>query len=98
MALRPAADGTRAERLALSGLYLNSSDALKYLTDQLSWVGLSKGSGSDKEDGDDAKASPDDMKPKTDESHRDEKIQNPGKNHAVSLSKMTSELIKVVVR
>ena len=33
---QPPASETQTERLALSGLYLNSSDALKYLTDQLS--------------------------------------------------------------
>ena len=98
-ALRPAAavGETRAERLALSGLYLNSSDALKYLTDQLSWVGLRKGGdGGDgnKEDGE-VDASPD-MKPEAVESPRDEKNQIPGKNHAVSFSKMTREFIKVV--
>ena len=37
MVLRPPpASETQTERLALSGLYINSSDALKYLTDQLS--------------------------------------------------------------
>ena len=96
--MRPAAavGETRAERLALSGLYLNSSDALKYLTDQLSWVGLKKGGGGDgnKEDGE-VDASPD-MKSETVESPRDEKNQIPGKNHAVSFSKMTREFIKVV--
>ncbi len=30
------------ERLAHSGLYINPSDALKYLSDQLSWVGKTK--------------------------------------------------------
>ena len=82
MALRPGAaagGGTRAERLALSGLYLNSSDALKYLTDQLSWVGLRKGSGAggNKEDGggDDVSA---DMNPETVESPSDEKNKIPG--------------------
>ena len=97
-ALRPAAVGeTRAERLALSGLYLNSSDALKYLTDQLSWVGLRKGDeggDGDKEDSD-ADASPN-MKHKTVELPRDEQNQNSGKNHAVSFRKMTRHFIKVV--
>ena len=98
-ALRPAAavGETRAERLALSGLYLNSSDALKYLTDQLSWVGLRKGDeggDGDKEDSD-ADASPN-MKHKTVELPRDEQNQNSGKNHAVSFRKMTRHFIKVV--
>ena len=96
-ALRPVAAGTRAERLALSGLYLNSSDALKYLTDQLSWVGLRKGDeggDGDKEDSD-ADASPN-MKHKTVELPRDEQNQNSGKNHAVSFRKMTRHFIKVV--
>ena len=86
--LRPAAAGSGGERLALSGLYLNSSEALKYLTDQLSWVGLRKGSGGggEKEDGD-VGASPD-MKPETAESTGEEKNQIPGKKLAVSLFKM----------
>ena len=84
--LRQAA-GSGGERLALSGLYLNSSEALKYLTDQLSWVGLRKGSGGgEKEDGD-AVASAD-MNPEAAESTGEEKNQIPGKKLAVSLFKM----------
>ena len=83
--LRQAA-GSGGERLALSGLYLNSSEALKYLTDQLSWVGLRKGGGGggEKEDGD-VGASPD-MKPEAAESTGEEK--NQGKKLAVSLFEM----------
>ena len=77
--LRQAA-GSGGERLALSGLYLNSSEALKYLTDQLSWVGLRKGSGGEKEDGDASPA----MKPETVESPGEEKNQILGKKLAVS--------------
>ena len=84
--LRQAA-GSGGERLALSGLYLNSSEALKYLTDQLSWVGLRKGSGGgEKEDGDAGSSA--DMKPETGESTGEEKNQIPGKKLAVSLFKM----------
>lgn len=34
----------KVERLAHSGLYINPSDALKYLSNQLSWVSSNKGS------------------------------------------------------